>query len=94
MAGHLPIATTRKHLRLIKEFRTNEKLQKAPLFERVRVEGINGYFQRLPEAYDMFEETGKEDTHIFFFCGNENKDEYFEVHLNEEFKVNQVYLVM
>jgi hypothetical protein len=94
MAGHLPIATKRRHLRLIKEFRTNEKLQTAPFFERVRVEGINGYFQRLPEAYDMFEETGKEDTHIFFFCGNEEKSEYFEIHLDEEFRVNQVYLVM
>ena len=94
MAGHLPIPTTKKHLRLIKEFKTNETLRTAPLFDKVKVEGINGYFQRLPEAYDMFEETGKEDTYIFFYVGDESKDEYFEIHLDEKFKVNQIYLVM
>jgi hypothetical protein len=42
----------------------------------------------------MFEETGLEDSHIFFYCGNEMNDEYFEVHLDEKLKINQVYLVM
>jgi hypothetical protein len=42
----------------------------------------------------MDEETGLEDSHIFFYCGNVNKDEYFEVHLDKDLKINQVYLVM
>jgi hypothetical protein len=95
MAGHLPIATKRRHLRLIKEFRNNEEIQNAPFYRRVKVEGVNGYFQRLPVlGYNMDEEHGKKDFEIFFFCGNEQNNEYFEIHLNEEFKINQVYLVM
>jgi hypothetical protein len=95
MAGHLPIPTTRKHLRLIKEFKKNEEIQKAPIYRQIRVEGIAGYFQRLPVlGYNMDEEHGKKDFEIFFFCGNEEKNEYFEIHLDEEFKINQVYLVM
>lgn len=94
MAGHLPLVTTDFHIKLVEEFKNNKTLQTAPFFDRVRVEGFEGYFQRLPEAYDMFEETGLEDSHIFFYCGNEQNDEYFEVHLNERLKINQIYLVM
>jgi hypothetical protein len=94
MAGHLPLVTTNFHVKLVEEFKNNRTLQVAPLFVKVRVEGFEGYFQRLPEAYNMFEETGLEDSHIFFYCGNEMNDEYFEIHLDFYLKINQVYLVM
>jgi len=94
MAGHLPLVTTDFHVKLVEEFKNNKTLQTARFFDRIRIKGFEGYFQRLPEAYDMFEETGLEDSHIFFYCGNEMNDEYFEVHLDEKLKINQVYLVM
>jgi hypothetical protein len=94
MAGHLALVTTDFHVKLVEEFKNNRELQSAPLFEKVMVVGFEGYFQRLPEAYDMFDETGLEDSHIFFYCGNEMNDEYFEIHLNDKLKINQVYLVM
>lgn len=94
MAGHLPLVTTDFHVKLVEEFKNNTTLQTAKFFHRIRVEGFEGYFQRLTKEYDMFEETGLEDTHIFFYCGNEMNDEYFEIHLDFYLKINQVYLVM
>jgi hypothetical protein len=94
MAGHLPLVTTDFHVKLVEEFKNNRTLQMAPLFERIRVEGFEGFFQRLTDEYNMDEETGLEDSHIFFYCGNTKKDEYFEVHLDKDLKINQVYLVM
>jgi hypothetical protein len=94
MAGHLPLVTTDFHVKLVEEFKNNRALQTAKFFDRIRIKGFEGYFQRLPQEYDMFEETGLKDSHIFFYCGNEMNDEYFEVHLDEKLKINQVYLVM
>ena len=94
MAGHLPLATTNFHVKLVEEFKNNRTLQTAKFFDRIRVEGFEGYFQRLTNEYNMDEETGLKDSHILFYCGNEQNDEYFEVHLDERLKINQVYLVM
>jgi len=94
MAGHLPLKVTNLHLKLVKEFKKNVRLQNAKFFDRFNVYGFVGYFQRLPDEYKMDEETGLKDCHIFFYCGDEQKDEYFEIHLDNKMKVNQVYLVM
>jgi len=94
MAGHLPVATTKLHTKLVEEFKGNNILREAEPFKTVRVEGFEGFFQRLTDEYNMDEETGLEDSHIFFYCGNTKKDEYFEVHLDKDLKINQVYLVM
>lgn len=94
MAGHLPLVTTDFHVKLVEEFKNNKQLQTNEFFDRLRIEGFEGYFQRLPMDYNMNEETGLEDSHIFFYCGNEMNDEYFEVHLDERLKINQIYLVM
>ena len=94
MAGHLPLVTTDFHVKLVEEFKNNRNLQTSKFFDRVRVEGFEGFFQRLTNEYNMVEETGLEYSHIFFYCGNEQDDEYFEVHLDERLKINQVYLVM
>ena len=94
MAGHLPLVATDFHIKLVEEFKNNLTLQRAKFFDRIKIEGYEGYFQRLTDEYNMDEETGLKDSHIFFYCGNEKNDEYFEIHLDERLKVNQVYLVM
>jgi hypothetical protein len=94
MAGHLPLMTTDFHVKLVEEFKNNRTLQTNKFFDRLRIEGFEGYFQRLPMEYNMNDETGLVDSHIFFYCGNEMNDEYFEIHLDERLKINQVYLVM
>lgn len=94
MAGHLPLKTTNLHLKLVKEFKSNRELQTAAFFDRVEVDGFEGYFQRLPNKYNMDEETGLVDSQIFFFSGKQQEDEYFEIHLDNKMKINQVYLVM
>ena len=45
MAGHLPLVTTDFHVKLVEEFKNNRTLQMAPLFERIRVEGFEGFFE-------------------------------------------------
>lgn len=94
MAGHLPLVLTDFHIKLVEEFKKNIPLQTSPFFDRVRIPEFGGYFQRLPLEYNMDEETGLNDSYIFFYCGNEQEDEYFEIHLDELFKINKVYLVM
>ena len=95
MAGHLPLQIIDFHIKLVEEFKNNRELQTAPFYDRIKVNGFEGYFQRLPtDEYNMDEETGLVDDQVFFFCGNEAEDEYFEIHLNDRLKVNQVYLVM
>lgn len=94
MAGHLPLMTTDFHVKLVEEIKSNRKLQTSNFFDRVKIKGFKGYFQRLPLDYNMNEETGLIDEHIFFYCGDEMNDEYFEIHLDNKLKINQVYLVM
>ena len=94
MAGHLPLIATDLHIKLVEEFKNNRTLQTSKFYDRVKVKGYKGYFQRLPLDYKMDEETGLVDSHIFFYCGDEQNDEYFEVHLDEKLKINQIYLVM
>ena len=95
MAGHLPLVTTDFHVKLVEEFKNSRNLQTAKFYDKIRTEGFEGYFQRLPtNEYRMDEETGLRDSDIFFYCGNEMNDEYFEIHLDNRLKINQVYLVM
>jgi hypothetical protein len=94
MAGHLPLVTTDFHVQLVEEFKNNKVLQNANVFDKIKVDGYEGFFQRLSNDYNMDEETGLTDSHIFFYCGNEKNDEYFEIHLDFYLKINQVYLVM
>jgi len=94
MAGHLPLVTTDFHVKLVEEFKNNRQLQTNKFFDKLRINGFEGYFQRLPMEYNMNDETGLIDSHIFFYCGNYMDDEYFEIHLDEKLKINQVYLVM
>jgi len=94
MAGHLPLVLTNFHIELVEEFKKNFRLQRAKFFDRIKVKGFKGYFQKLPLEYNMDDETGLKDSHIFFFCGNELNDEYFEIHLDDRLKINIVYLVM
>jgi hypothetical protein len=95
MAGHLPLVTTDFHVKLVEEFKNNRELQTAKFFDRIKIDGYEGFFQRLPNDYNMDEETGLTDSHIFFYCGIEDNDNYnFEIHLDFYLKINQVYLVM
>ena len=95
MAGHLPLVTTDFHVKLVEEFKNNRTLQMAPLFERIRVEGFEGYFQKLPVSeYLMDEEHGKTDKYVLFFYKLTDDQYSYEVHLDEKLNVNEVYLVM
>ena len=94
MAGHLTLTATTFHSRLAEEFKNDLFLQTSNFYDRVKAEGFEGTFQRLTSEYSMVEETGVKESHIFFYVGNEQNEEYFEIHLDEEFKIIQVYLVM
>ena len=46
MAGHLPVAITKLHTKLVEEFKGNNILREAEPFKTVRVGGFEGFFQR------------------------------------------------
>ena len=92
MAGHLPIAKTAEHSNLLLELNKIKRIQSLPHF--IRVKGSNGTFMNLPvKEYNMDEETGLKDEYVISFTQS-HMEHILEIHLNDEGKINQVYLVM
>ena len=99
MAGHLPIPTNNFHKGLFEVCKLYTPLREGKDFDRVRVEGYGGYFQKLPIDYAMDDEHGMLDTEVYSFVpDDENSDEIYEIHLGRDeknlLKINQIYLVM
>ena len=94
MAGHLPIGQA--------GFDQNIKLQ----FNVAGIESLVDFerrtdilkdiiVQKLPVSeYLMDEEHGKTDKYVLFFYKLTDDQYSYEVHLDENLKINQVYLVM
>ena len=97
MAQHIPIGTAGfqvivdKHFRPLHFNRLND-------YQTEYFEKFGMHVQRLPLEYEMNEYHGKVDKYIFNMFGSfiygERDDENYEVHLDKDWKVNQVYLVV
>lgn len=93
MAGHLPIPTTREHLNVVRKLKTMVgDIKNAKYFDRYKLtDDFHPYIQRLSSDYEMNEEHGLIDDEIISY----NTMEYsWEIHLDKNGKINQVYLVM
>ena len=92
MAGHLPIATTKYHVKLVNLFGVIKPIKEAKEFDKIKY-GEKQYFMRLSKDYEMNEEHGLIDDEIISFV-DLDKDHILEIHLDKNEKINQVYLVM
>ena len=72
-----------------------EDILKLEDFKRVFNNELDCYIQKLPtHEYQMNEEHGKEDDLVVYFYKLDVDDYSYEVHIDKDTKVNQVYLVM
>lgn len=94
MAGHLPIKQKAFHTRLLKEFKdlTKADIKSVPFYKRFENQK-KGYYLRLPDNYFMDEEHGKVDDEVICYTPS-RRGCSFEIHLDKECKINEVYLVM
>ena len=93
MAGHLPIPTTGEHLDIVRKFKAMVgDIKNAKMFDRHKLtDDFHPYILRLSADYEMNEEHGKVDDEIISY----NTMEYsWEIHLDKNDEINQVYLVM
>ena len=92
MAGHLPIEPTIRLKRICKAFLNDWDLKRILFFKHYKVEGVDGYFQRLTSDYKMDEEHGKVDEDVFSFTPGHGRFIY-EFHLDKGKNINQIYKV-
>jgi hypothetical protein len=88
MAGHLSIPTTQQHRDMLNKF---PNIKEMGFFKRQEVD--NGYIFRLSSDYAMDEEHGMVDDEIVSFTPL-TMECIYEIHLDKDQKINQVYLVM
>jgi len=94
MAGHLPIGQAGFDL-CIKKIFSKKKIKEMIDFERSFDEKLGCMVQKLPvNEYRMDEEHGKKDFFVIYFYKNDIDNYSYEVHLDKELNVNEVYLVM
>jgi len=96
MAGHLPIGKGGFDL-LIGKGKPFKKLDILRLndYQREFNNKLGCNTQKLPtNEYRMDSEHGKKDHYIVYFYKTDDYEFSYEVHLDKELKVNQVYLVL
>ena len=96
MAGHLPIGKGGFDL-LIGKGKPFKRLDILRLndYQREFNEKLNCFTQKLPtNEYRMDEEHGKKDHFVVHFYRLEDPEYNYEVHLDKDLNVNEVYLVM
>jgi len=96
MAGHLPIGKGGFDL-LIGKGKPFKRIDINRLtdFQKEYNEKLECYVQKLPtNEYRMDEEHGKKDHFVIFFYRVDDDEFSYEVHLDKDLKINQVYLVM
>ena len=94
MAGHLPIGQAGFDQSIKLQF-TKEAIESLVDFERHTdiIKGIT--VQKLPVVeYRMDEEHGKTDEYVIYFYKLDVDNYSYEVHLDKDLNVNEVYLVM
>jgi len=94
MAGHLPIGQGGFD-HLIKLQFTKENIESLVDFENNTNILKDITVQRLPvNEYYMDDEHGKVDKYVIYLYKSDIDDYSYEVHLDEDLNINQVYLVM
>ena len=96
MAGHLPIGKGGFDL-LIGKGKPFKKLDITRLndYQREFNEKLNCFTQKLPtNEYRMDEEHGKKDHFVVYFYRTNEPEFSYEVHLDKDLNINEVYLVM
>lgn len=91
MAGHLPIPTDNFLIRLLNSFKKKHNIKELKYFERIPNGNENSTIQRLSADYQMNDEHGLIDDEIIAI---NYTDRTYEIHLDKDEKINQVYLVM
>ena len=96
MAGHLPIGKGGFDL-LIGKGKPFKRIDITRLndYQREFNEKLNCFTQKLPtNEYRMDEEHGKKDHFVVYFYRTNEPEFSYEVHLDNQLNVNEVYLVM
>jgi hypothetical protein len=96
MAGHLPIGKGGFDL-LIGKGKPFKRIDITRLkdYQREFNEKLNCFTQKLPtNEYRMDEEHGKKDHFVVYFYRQDDPNFSYEVHLDNELNINEVYLVM
>ncbi len=94
MAGHLPVGQAGFDQSIKLQF-TAESIEGLTDFERRSDILKDIIVQKLPVSeYAMDEEHGKTDKYVLFFYKLTDDQYSYEVHLDENLNVNEVYLVM
>mgnify|MGYP006277674053 CR=1 FL=1 len=96
MAGHLPIGKGGFDLIIGqgKPFKKKDILMLND-YQREFNEKLGCYTQRLPtKEYRMDEEHGKVDHYVVYFYKTNDHNYSYEIHLDKDLNVNEVYLVM
>jgi|LakMenEpi03Aug12_release.lakeMendotaPanAssembly.Ray.scaffolds.fasta_scaffold387112_1 hypothetical protein len=96
MAGHLPIGKGGFDLLIGKgkPFKRKDILMLND-FQREFNEKLNCFTQKLPtKEYKMDEEHGKKDHFVIYFYRHSETNFSYEVHLDKDLEINEVYLVM
>ena len=89
MAQHIPTGKS-GFPTLLRNTSKMEHIKKLPLFEKVRVAGVE--VMRLPvDKYEMNDDHGGIDEEVLTYQMN---DKTYEVHFAEDMSINQVYLVI
>lgn len=96
MAGHLPIGKGGFDLLIGKgkPFKRKDILMLND-FQREFNEKLGCYTQKLPtNEYRMDEEHGKKDHFVVYFYKRDDYEFSYEIHLDKDLNINEVYLVM
>tara|TARA_B100000927_G_scaffold237855_1_gene198727 strand:+ start:375 stop:659 length:285 start_codon:yes stop_codon:yes gene_type:complete len=94
MAQHIPIGQSGFD-NVIGKIIKREDILKLEDFKRVYNDELSCYMQKLPTSeYQMNEEHGKKDDLVVYFYKLDVDDYSYEVHIDKDTKVNQVYLVL
>jgi hypothetical protein len=94
MAGHLPIGQAGFDQSIKLQF-TAESIEGLTDFERRNDILKDIIVQKLPvNEYAMDEEHGKTDKYVLFFYKLNDHQYSYEVHLDKNLNINEVYLVM
>lgn len=94
MAGHLPIGQAGFEHVVKKNF-TKKRISEMIDFERNFDEKLNCMVQKLPaNEYKMDEQHGKRDKYVIYFYKLDVDNYSYQVNIDKDLNVNEVYLVL
>lgn len=94
MAGHFPIGSGGFSY-LFPNKITKERIESMTDFKREEGVKSGDIIQRLPvDEYRMDEDHGKVDAYVLYIYRNDIDDFSYEIHLDKNLNINQVYQVL